>query len=51
MNSISGVLKMVIPPRLALLVCNERGERMHGQIQILPWKRFLRDLWAGKIIH
>jgi predicted AAA+ superfamily ATPase len=37
-------------PRKALLVCNEREERVHGQINIIPWRRFLNDLWEGRII-
>ena len=38
-------------PRKALLVCNEREERVHGQIQIVPWRKFLNDLWEGRIIN
>ncbi len=38
-------------PRQALVVCNEREERLHGRIRIMPWKNFLRDLWKGKIIN
>ena len=37
-------------PRTTLVVCNERVERIHGHIRILPWRDFLRDLWEGKII-
>jgi len=37
-------------PRQTLVVCNERIERIHERIRILPWRVFLRDLWAGKII-
>ena len=37
-------------PRQTLVVCNERVERVHERIRILPWRVFLRDLWAGKII-
>ena len=37
-------------PRKALVVCNEREERVHGQIRIMPYRKFLQDLWAGKII-
>jgi predicted AAA+ superfamily ATPase len=37
-------------PRKALVVCNERRERIHGPIRIIPYKKFLRDLWEGKII-
>ncbi len=38
-------------PRRALVVCNERVERLYGQIRIMPWRSFLFDLWEGKIIH
>ncbi|MDY6954160.1 MAG: DUF4143 domain-containing protein, partial [Thermodesulfobacteriota bacterium] len=38
-------------PRQALVVCNETAERLHDGIRILPWRQFLSDLWAGKIIH
>jgi len=37
-------------PRKALVVCNEREERVQGQIRIMPYKKFLHDLWQGKII-
>ena len=37
------------PPK-ALVVCNEPAERVVGPIRILPWKVFLRLLWAGEII-
>lgn len=37
-------------PRKAYVVCNEREERVHGQIRIMPYRNFLRDLWEGKII-
>jgi predicted AAA+ superfamily ATPase len=37
-------------PRKALVVCNEREERLHEKLRIVPWRRFLRDLWDGRII-
>ncbi len=37
-------------PRKSLLVCNEKQERLHGKIRLLPWKEFLELLWKGKII-
>lgn len=37
-------------PSESLVVCNERIERVHERIRILPWRVFLRDLWAGQII-
>ena len=38
-------------PKKSLLVCNEREERVHGRIRIMPWRRFLEDLWEGRIIR
>jgi len=38
-------------PKKALFICNEREERVQGRIRIMPWRRFLEDLWEGKIIH
>ncbi len=38
-------------PRKALVVCNEREERVYQGIRILPWRIFLTDLWRGKIIR
>ena len=37
-------------PRRAIVVCNEKEERIVGKIRIMPWRNFLRDLWNGKII-
>ncbi|MDH7512829.1 MAG: AAA family ATPase [Clostridiales bacterium] len=37
-------------PNKALVVCNEREERVVGKIKILPWGRFLEELWGGRII-
>lgn len=38
-------------PREAIVICNEREERIHERIKIMPWRKFLCDLWNGKIIH
>ncbi len=37
-------------PRKAIIVCNEKTRRNHGEIQLLPWKALLDDLWLGKTI-
>ena len=37
-------------PRKSFVVCNEREERVYGQIRIIPYRKFLPDLWKGKII-
>ena len=38
-------------PKQALVVCTEQEERLHHGISIVPWRRFLRKLWAGEIIR
>lgn len=38
-------------PKKVLVVCNEREERVHGDVQIKPVRKFLADLWEGKIIR
>ena len=38
-------------PQKALVVCNEKVERVHGLIKILPWRKFLKYLWGGRIIN
>lgn len=37
-------------PQQAIVVCNERIERVVDQIRIIPWRVFLQELWAGDII-
>jgi len=37
-------------PRKALVICNEKKERKVGKVRIVPWRKFLYDLWHGKII-
>ena len=38
------------PSRKNIVVCNERQRRVHGKIDILPWKYFLSELWRGNIL-
>lgn len=38
-------------PHLSIVVCNERENRIHRNIMIMPWRRFLNDLWEGKILN
>ena len=38
-------------PRKALVVCNEKTERVVSKIRIVPWRRFLEQLWGGRIIR
>jgi predicted AAA+ superfamily ATPase len=44
------VLTGEFAPKKAILVCNEREERSLGTLRITPYKTFLKELWAGRII-
>ncbi len=37
-------------PKKAIVVCNEKEERVHGKIYLMPWRIFLSRLWEGKIL-
>jgi len=37
-------------PRKSLVVCNESEERLHDGIRIMPWRKFLEELWQDKLI-
>jgi predicted AAA+ superfamily ATPase len=37
-------------PSRVIVVSNEKSPRKIGPIDILPWREFLNELWAGKII-
>ncbi|VAX35228.1 FIG01016502: hypothetical protein [hydrothermal vent metagenome] len=37
-------------PQKAILVCNEKEKRIYKNIQIMPWRIFLNDLWKGNIL-
>ena len=37
-------------PQKAIIVCNEKHERIHGSIHIMPYTTFLKHLWDGAII-
>jgi len=37
-------------PRKAIIVSNEKAERIIGNVSVMPWRFFLNDLWEGKII-
>jgi len=38
-------------PRKALVVSNEKKERIVDKVTVVPWRIFLKDLWEGKIIQ
>ena len=37
-------------PKKSLIVCNEKEKRLHGSIQVMPWRDFLAELWSGNLI-
>lgn len=37
-------------PKRSIVICNEKEERLHGKIEILPWENFLDKLWKGDIL-
>lgn len=37
-------------PAKSIVVCNEKSPRKHENIQIIPWRRFLKMLWNGEIM-
>jgi hypothetical protein len=37
-------------PSRVLVVSNEKARRKIGPIEIIPWRDFFNELWAGKII-
>jgi len=49
MNGLGAFMQSCSPKR-SILVCNEKEKRLHGKIEILPWRIFLEQLWQGKIL-
>lgn len=37
-------------PKRSIVVCNEKEKRIHGKIEIMPWREFLNKLWSDKIV-
>src|SRR4030065_1510473 len=37
-------------PKRTIVVCNEKERRIHGKIEIMPWREFLHELWDNKIV-
>jgi predicted AAA+ superfamily ATPase len=37
-------------PAKAFVVCNERAQRMHEGIHIVPWRDFLKSMWNGEVV-
>ena len=44
------IFKEEYSPKKAIVVCNEKEKRVHGEIEIMPWKNFLNELWQGNIV-
>jgi predicted AAA+ superfamily ATPase len=42
--------RSVYAPRQAIVVCNEKRERRHGALRIVPVAVFLEELWSGGIM-
>jgi predicted AAA+ superfamily ATPase len=38
-------------PRRAIVVCHEPAPRVQDGLEVLPWREFLRRLWAGEVIR
>jgi len=38
-------------PKKCIVVCNEKEERVHSNIRIMPCCMFLQELWSDTIIH
>ncbi|MCL6087890.1 MAG: DUF4143 domain-containing protein [Actinobacteria bacterium] len=32
------------------IICNEKDKRLHGKIEVIPWRDFLQELWSGNIL-
>ncbi len=52
-NELTGIKAFVdsYSPRSALVVCNEKRERVVGPVRILPWWTFLDLLWSGEVVR
>jgi uncharacterized protein len=52
-NELTGIKAFVdsYSPRSALVVCNEKRERVVGPVRILPWRTFLDLLWSGDVVR
>lgn len=37
-------------PKRAIVVCNETRERVRDGMKIMPWAKFLKELWSGAIV-
>ena len=37
-------------PKRCIVICNEKEKRIQNEIEILPWREFLHELWKGSIL-
>jgi predicted AAA+ superfamily ATPase len=37
-------------PKKNFIVCKEKDKRLHGKIEVIPWRDFLQELWSGNIL-
>jgi predicted AAA+ superfamily ATPase len=37
-------------PKRSFIICNEKDKRLHGKIEVIPWRYFLQELWSGRIL-
>ncbi len=51
-QDIRGLLafKDIYSPKRSIVVCNEKEKRIHRGIEIMPWREFLYELWADRIL-
>ncbi|MFH1288403.1 MAG: AAA family ATPase [bacterium] len=49
LNGLTAFMETYFPKR-SIVVSNEKEKRVHGKIEIIPWREFLFDLWNGHIL-
>ena len=38
-------------PKKTFVVCNETARRKVGQVLVVPWREFLKELWANEVVE
>jgi predicted AAA+ superfamily ATPase len=49
LNGLAAFIETYSPKR-SIIVSNEKVKRVHGKIEIIPWREFLSELWDGRIL-
>jgi len=51
-SDLKGLFRFVddYSPSRAIVVTNETSRRKMGPVDLVPWREFLDDLWAGKVV-